>query len=64
MIGVGFAYLALKNNERFVLSRLQMRLKFQPRKGRTQLASMVEFLNKKKPKGANTLDKSVADIKN
>src|SRR3989344_4679491 len=60
MLGVGFAYLALKNNERFVLSTFSDKLEFfKARKGRQQLASMVEYLNNKKPKGTSTLRKSL-----
>ncbi|MBS3148996.1 DUF58 domain-containing protein [Candidatus Woesearchaeota archaeon] len=60
MLGVGFAYLALKNNERFVLSTFSDKLEFfKAKKGRQQLASMVEYLNNKKPKGTSTLEKSL-----
>src|SRR5574342_785570 len=65
MVGVGFAYLALKNNERFVLSIFSDSLEiFKPKKGRAQLASMVEFLNDKKPKGLSKLDESLGRYKN
>src|SRR5574341_47384 len=64
MIGAGFAYLALKNNERFVLSTFSDSLEFfKPRKGRAQLASMVEFLNDKKPKGLSKLEQSLGGYK-
>ncbi len=64
MIGIGFAYLALKNNERFVLSTFSDSLEFfKPKRGRAQLASMVEFLNTKKPKGLTKLDQSLAGYK-
>ena len=64
MLGVGFAYLALKNNERFVLSTFSDALEvFKARKGRGQLASMVEFLNNKKPKGLSKLDVSLSRYK-
>ncbi len=63
-VGVGFAYLALKNNERFVLSTFSDELEvFKPKKGRSQLASTVAYLNKLKPQGAGTLDKSLAHYK-
>lgn len=65
MVGIGFAYLALKNNERFVLSTFSDSLEiFKPKKGRAQLASMVEFLNDKKPKGLSKLDESLGRYKN
>jgi uncharacterized protein (DUF58 family) len=64
MIGVGFAYLALRNNERFVLSTFSDTLEFfRPRKGKAQLASMVEFLNTKKPKGLSKLEQSLSGYK-
>ena len=60
MLGVGFAYLALKNNERFVLSTFADQLEvFKARKGRAQLAAMVAYLNAKKAKGPSNLEKSV-----
>jgi uncharacterized protein (DUF58 family) len=63
-IGVGFAYLAMKNNERFVLSTFSDSLEFfKPKRGRAQLASMVEYLNTKKPKGLSKLDQSLAGYK-
>lgn len=63
-IGVGFAYLALKNNERFVLSTFSDKLEvFKARKGRAQLASMIAYLNKLTPKGDGTLDKSLKNYK-
>jgi uncharacterized protein (DUF58 family) len=64
MIGIGFAYLALKNNESFVLSTFSDVLEvFRPKKGRAQLASMVEYLNSRKPKGLTKLDNSLAGYK-
>jgi len=63
-LGVGFAFLALKNNERFVLSSFSDELEFfKAKKGRAQLASMVEHLNKKKAKGKSTLEKSLGGYK-
>ncbi len=64
MIGVGFAYLAMKNNERFVLSTFSDTIEvFKPKKGRAQLASMVEYLNTKRPKGLSKLDQSLGGYK-
>jgi len=64
MIGAGFAYLALKNNERFVLSTFSDSLEvFKPHKGRAQLASMVDFLNNKKPRGLSKLEQSLGNYK-
>lgn len=54
MIALGFAYISMKNNERFVLSAFDDQLDFfRPRKGRAQVASILEYLNNKKPKGAS-----------
>ncbi len=64
MIGVGFAYLALKNNERFVLSTFSDVLEtFKAKKGRAQLAAMVEYLNEKKPRGLSKLEQSLGGYK-
>lgn len=61
MIGVGFAYMGMRNNEKFVVSTfgddLQM---FKPGRGGSQLAKMVEYLNKKKAEGQSNLEKSLA----
>lgn len=62
MLGVGFSYLAMKNNERFMLSTFADKLDlFRPRKGKKQLAAIVDYLNDKKPKGITELSKSLAD---
>jgi len=61
MIGLGFAYMALKNNERFVLSTFSDRLEFfKPRRGKKQIMSIVDFLGHKKPKGDMKLDEASA----
>lgn len=52
MVGIGFAYIALKKNERFLLSTFAEQFQhLKPRRGRRQLAAMVEYLNKIKPEG-------------
>ena len=56
MIGVGFAYLALRNNEKFQFSTFADQLEiFQPRRGMSHLAAMVHHLNSIKPKGHSKL---------
>ena len=46
MLGVGLAYLAMRENERFQFSTFNEGLEiFQPRRGMSQLASMVFYLN-------------------
>ena len=60
MLGVGFAYMAMGNNERFVMSTFAEQLeRFRPRRGRRQLAAMVEYLNNKKPKGKTNFEASL-----
>jgi len=60
MLAVGFAYLALKNNERFVISTFADALElFKPKKGRAQLAKIVEFLNNKKAKGMSNFEQAL-----
>ena len=52
MVGLGFGHIALKNNERFVLSTFGEQLdQFKPRKGKKQLMSALSYLNKKRSVG-------------
>jgi len=52
MIGIGFAYLAMRDNEKFQFSTFNEKLEiFQPRRGMSQLASMVYHLNNTKTYG-------------
>jgi len=61
MIGIGFAYMGMRNNERFVISTFGDELElFRPGRGGKQLASLVEYLNDKKPKGVSNFEKSLA----
>ncbi len=56
MIGVGFAYLAMKGNEKFRFATFSDELKmFQPKRGLSHLAAMVEHLNSIKPSGKSNL---------
>lgn len=56
MLGVGFAYLALRDNEKFQFATYGEDLQvFQSRRGMSQLASMVFYLNNAKPKGKSKL---------
>jgi len=60
MLGIGFAYMALKNNERFVLSTFAEKLeRFKPRKGRKQLVAILDYLKNKKPKGKSAFKASL-----
>lgn len=52
MLGVGFAYLGLRENEKFQFATFSEDVTvFQPRRGMGHLASMIEYLNSVKPKG-------------
>jgi len=56
MLGVGFAYLAMKENEKFQFSTFSEDIEvFQPRRGMSQLASMVFHLNNSKTQGYSKL---------
>ncbi|MFH0867932.1 MAG: DUF58 domain-containing protein [Candidatus Woesearchaeota archaeon] len=56
MLGVGFGYLAMRENERFQFSTFAENLEvFQPRRGMSQLASMVLHLNSTKTQGYSKL---------
>ncbi len=63
-IGIGFSYMALKNNERFVISTFSDSLDvFKPRKGREQLVHIMDFLNKKGAKGVSNFEASLTKYK-
>jgi uncharacterized protein (DUF58 family) len=56
MVGVGFAYLAMKDNEKFQFATFSDKLDmFAPRKGMSQLASMIDHLNSLKISGKTDL---------
>jgi len=56
MVGLGFAYIGIRNNERFVVSTFSDKLEYiRPKRGMRQLASVVEILNNKKPQGTSNL---------
>lgn len=64
MIGVGFAYLAMRNNEKFVLSTFSDTFDlFRPRRGKRQLAAIVDYLNSRKPKGHSNFEESLVKYK-
>ena len=58
MLGLGFAYLSMKENEKFQFATFSDSLEmFRPRKGMNQLAAMLIHLNTAKTKGtSNFLD--------
>ena len=64
MIGVGFAYLAMKDNEKFQFATFSDKLDiFQSRKGMHQLASMVDHLNTLKVEGKTDFFSTMASYK-
>ncbi len=64
MIGVGMAYLALRDNEKFQFATFAEQLEiFQPKRGMSHLAAMVEHLNSIKPKGSSKILDAVRQYK-
>ena len=64
MLGVGFAYLAMRENEKFQFSTFAETLDvFQPRRGMSHLASMVFHLNNTKTQGYSKLLNSMTQYK-
>ncbi len=64
MLGVGFAYLSMRDNEKFQFSTFAEELDvFQPRRGMSQLASMVFHLNNTKTKGHSKLLDAMAQYR-
>ena len=60
MIGIGFAYLAMKENEKFQFSTFSDDLEvFQSRRGMSQLAAMVHHLNNLKTGGISKIKDAV-----
>lgn len=64
MIGLGFVYIAMGNNERFVLSTFDDTFDFfQPRKGAHNLVAIVEYLNNKKARGVSNFHEALVKYK-
>ncbi len=60
MLGVGFAYLAMKENEKFQFSTFSDKLSvFQPKRGMGQLMAMVDHLNSIKTKGQSRIKDAI-----
>jgi uncharacterized protein (DUF58 family) len=60
MVGVAFAYLAMKKNERFVVSTFSDMLDvISPRRGKRQFVSMIDHLKDKTAKGKTNFEKSL-----
>ncbi len=64
MLGLGFAYLALKENEKFQYAIFSDKIEiFQPRRGMSQLVGMLHELNNTKTKGFSNLKEAVFQYK-
>jgi len=64
MLAIGFAYMAMRHNERFVVSTFSDKLEvFKPKRGRTNLMRILEYLNTRKPKGLSKLQDSLTAYK-
>ncbi len=64
MIALGFSYIAMKNNEKFVLSTFDDKLEFfKPKKGARQLAAILNYLNSKTAKGISSFEQSLISYK-
>lgn len=60
MLGIGFAYLAMKENEKFQFSTFSDKIEvFQSRRGRSQLAAMVHHLTHLKTGGISKIKDSI-----
>ncbi len=64
MVGVGFAYLTMKNNEKCQFSTFADNLTvFQPKKGMSQLVTMIDYLNSIKTKGQSKIKEIIQQYK-
>lgn len=60
MLGVGFAYLAMRENEKFQFSTFSDDLEvFQPKRGMGQLMAMIDHLNSIKTKGQSKVKDAI-----
>jgi len=64
MIGTGFAYLAMRGNEKFQFSTFSEKLDiFQAKRGMSQLANMVHHINNVKTKGHSKMRDALSQYK-
>lgn len=62
MLALGFAYMALRHNERFVLSTFSDHLEvFKPKRGARQLVAILDHLRQKKPGGVSNFEGSLVE---
>ncbi|MBT4577255.1 DUF58 domain-containing protein [Candidatus Woesearchaeota archaeon] len=60
MVGLAFAYMAMKKNEKFVLSTFSENLDFiVPRKGKRHFVSVIDHLKTKEAKGKSKFEESL-----
>lgn len=60
MLGIGFAYMALQNNEKFVLSTFSDKLEpFKPSRGKRQLVATLDYLKKKQAGGISKFEEAL-----
>ncbi|MFH1072149.1 MAG: DUF58 domain-containing protein [Nanoarchaeota archaeon] len=64
LLGIGFSYMAMKNNEKFEISTFADTLNiFKPKKGISQLISLVDYLSKLDIKGQSNFYQSLRAYK-
>lgn len=64
LLGVGFAYLAMRDNDKFEFTTFANELSpIRPKKGMAQLASIVELLNKVKPSGDSKFEENMSQFR-
>ena len=64
MIGLGFSYLAIKNNEKFEFSLFSNKMEsIRPKKGKNALLEILDFLNHKKIEGKSKFYESLSAFK-
>ena len=65
MLALGFSYMAMRNNEKFEISTFATTLNiFKPRKGTSQLVSLVDYLSNLKVTGDSNFYQSLRTYKN
>ena len=61
MIGIGFAYMAMKKNEKFVLSTFSDTFElFAPKRGKRQLVATLDYLRNKKAEGVSKFEEALS----
>src|SRR3989338_2060101 len=64
MLCIGFAYLAMKEKKKFMFSTFSEDLEiFQPRRGMSQIAAMVQHINSLKPNGNSRINDAMMHYK-